>query len=207
MAVPCVEEDCLYISSGTWSLMGIESRKAICTEESRKRNFTNEGGYEYRYRYLKNIMGLWMIQSVRHELNDAYSFAQLCDLAVESRDFSSRVDVNDQAFLAPEHMITAIQDACRESGQPVPETPGQIAAVIYESLSDSYAETVAEIESLTGKHYDTIHIVGGGSNADYLNRLTAKKSGRKVLAGPGEATAIGKPDGSDDSDGRVRRTD
>ena len=191
MAVPCVEEDCLYISSGTWSLMGIESRKAICTEESRKRNFTNEGGYEYRYRYLKNIMGLWMIQSVRHELNDAYSFAQLCDLAVESRDFSSRVDVNDQAFLAPEHMITAIQDACRASGQPVPETPGQLAAVIYESLSDSYAETVREIEGLTGVHYDTIHIVGGGSNADYLNRLTAAKSGRKVLAGPGEATAIG----------------
>lgn len=191
MAVPCVEENCLYISSGTWSLMGIENGKAICTEESRKRNFTNEGGYEYRYRYLKNIMGLWMIQSVRHELNDAYSFGQLCEMAVENSSFPSRVNVNDQAFLAPEHMITAIQNSCLESHQPVPKTPGELAAVIYQSLSDSYAETVTEIESLTGIHYDTIHIVGGGSNADYLNRLTAEKSGRKVLAGPGEATAIG----------------
>ena len=93
MAVPCVEEDCLYISSGTWSLMGIESRKAICTEESRQHNFTNEGGYDYRYRYLKNIMGLWMIQSVRHELNDGYSFAELCQMAAENSQFSSRVDV------------------------------------------------------------------------------------------------------------------
>lgn len=191
MAVPGEGDKNLYISSGTWSLMGIENKTAICTEESRKRNFTNEGGYEYRYRYLKNIMGLWMIQSVRRELEYKYSFAELCSMASLCSGFPSRVDVNDPAFLAPASMICAIQEMCAESGQPVPETPGELAAVVYESLSDSYRETAEEIESLTGCHYDTICIVGGGSNAEYLNRLTAKKSGRRVLAGPGEATAIG----------------
>lgn len=191
MAVPTTSDECLYISSGTWSLMGIENQKAICHEESRQKNFTNEGGYNYRYRYLKNIMGLWMIQSVRHELGDAYSFAQLCELAEENITFPSRVDVNNEAFLAPDHMRTAIQEYCRKSGQRVPESIGEIATVIYQSLAESYAETTMEIEAITGKSYDTIHIVGGGSNAAYLNQLTAEKAKRKVLAGPSEATAIG----------------
>lgn len=191
MAVPGEGDKNLYISSGTWSLMGIENKTAICTEESRKRNFTNEGGYEYRYRYLKNIMGLWMIQSVRKELENKYSFAELCAMASRRSDFPSRVDVNDPVFLAPDSMIRAIREMCAKTGQPVPETPDELAAVVYESLSDSYRETAEEIEDLTGSHYNTICIVGGGSNAEYLNRLTAKKSGRRVLAGPGEATAIG----------------
>lgn len=190
MAVPGREENCLYISSGTWSLMGTENRQAICSEESRRQNFTNEGGYDHRYRYLKNIMGLWMIQSVRHELGDAYSFEQLCQMAEQSR-FISRVDVNDDVFLAPKSMCLAIRDACLKSGQPVPETPGEFASVIYESLADSYGRTVKEIEGLTGKRYDSIHIVGGGSSAGYLNYLTARRAGRQVLAGPKEATAIG----------------
>lgn len=191
MAVPTTSDECLYISSGTWSLMGIENQKAICHAESRQKNFTNEGGYNYRYRYLKNIMGLWMIQSVRHELEDAYSFAQLCEMAEENVTFPSRVDVNDEAFLAPENMQVAIQEYCRKSGQKVPESIGEIATVIYQSLAESYAETTREIEAITGKSYDTIHIVGGGSNAAYLNQLTAEKAKRKVLAGPSEATAIG----------------
>lgn len=191
MAVPTTSDECLYISSGTWSLMGIENQKAICHEESRQKNFTNEGGYNYRYRYLKNIMGLWMIQSVRHEWGDAYSFAQLCEMAEENITFPSRVDVNDEAFLAPDHMRAAIQAYCRKSGQKVPESIGEIATVIYQSLAESYAETTREIEAITGKSYDTIHIVGGGSNAAYLNQLTAEKAKRKVLAGPSEATAIG----------------
>lgn len=191
MAVPTESDECLYISSGTWSLMGIENQKAICHEESRQKNFTNEGGYNYRYRYLKNIMGLWMIQSVRHELEDAYSFAQLCELAEENITFPSRVDVNDEAFLAPENMQEAIKVYCRKSGQKEPESIGEIATVIYQSLAESYAETTKEIEEITGKFYSTIHIVGGGSNAAYLNQLTAEKSKKKVLAGPSEATAIG----------------
>ena len=191
ISVPTLTEDCLYISSGTWSLMGIENDRAICTPESRKRNFTNEGGYEYRFRYLKNIMGIWMIQSVRHELEDKYSFAQLCEMAEKESDFPSRVDVNDDAFLAPENMTEAIRTYCKKHGWKEPETVGQIAAVIYQSLADSYAETVREIESLTGRHFEAVNIVGGGSNAAYLNQLTADKSGRTVYAGPGEATAIG----------------
>ena len=191
MAVPSTAEDTLYISSGTWSLMGVENPMAICTEESRKANFTNEGGYEYRFRFLKNIMGLWMIQSVRHELNDAYSFAQLCSMAEEERSFPSRVNVDDSCFLAPENMTEEIKDYCRRTGQQVPESVGQVATVIYQSLAEGYAATVKEIESITEKHYNAINIVGGGSNAAYLNELTAQKSGRTVYAGPGEATAIG----------------
>ena len=191
ISVPALTDDCMYISSGTWSLMGIENMEAICTPESMERNFTNEGGYDYRFRYLKNIMGLWMIQSVRNELNKAYSFAQLCEMAEEEVNFASRVDVNDDVFLAPDNMTQAIKDYCRNAGCEVPETVGQIATVIYQSLAECYAETVKEIEAITGRYFPAINIVGGGSNAAYLNQLTADKSGRVVYAGPGEATAIG----------------
>ena len=190
LAVPASDSDFLYISSGTWSLMGVERRSADCSHESKVRNFTNEGGYERRFRYLKNIMGLWMIQSVKKELNDEYSVAELCDLAAKA-DFSSRVDVNDASFLAPENMTRAVQEMCRKTGQAVPETPGEIASCIYQSLADSYRETVREIEEMSGRTYSRIHIVGGGSNAVYLNELTAKATGKEVYAGPGEATAIG----------------
>lgn len=191
MAMPAGAGEGLYISSGTWSLMGVETREAICTEESRQRNFTNEGGYAGRFRYLKNIMGLWMIQSVRHEDQDACSFARLCGLAAENRAFPSRVDVNDEGFLAPENMTEAVRDYCRRTGQAVPETIGQIAAVIYHSLASCYGETVKELETMLGKEYDSIHIIGGGSRASYLNQLTADATGKTVYAGPAEATAIG----------------
>lgn len=190
-AVPALKEDFLYISSGTWSLMGVEQKEANCSDESRRRNFTNEGGYEYRYRFLKNIMGLWMIQSVRHEYEDRYSFGELCQMAKECDDFPARVDVNDDRFLSPESMIEALKEVCRENGQEVPETPGEMAKVIYRSLADSYGQTVKEIEELTGKQYESIHVVGGGANADYLNQLTADSTGKQVYCGPTEATAIG----------------
>lgn len=191
MAVPATDDDFIYISSGTWSLMGIERKEPICTKESMDKNLTNEGGYDYRFRYLKNIMGLWMIQSVRNELNKAYSFAQLCDMAEEEKEFPSRVDVNDECFLSPDSMIDTIKDYCRRTNQPVPETVGELAAVIYQSLAKSYAQTVKEIESITGRTYSRIHIVGGGSNAEYLNELTAQYTGKEIHVGPGEATAIG----------------
>jgi len=191
MAMPVVNGNGLYISSGTWSLMGVEHATALCDEKSRAANFTNEGGYEYRFRYLKNIMGLWMIQSVRHELKDAYSFARLCELAEESKMFPSRVDVNDDCFLAPENMTEAIRDYCKRHGEEVPQTIGEIAAVIYQSLAECYGRTVRELEQNTKKSYQGIHIIGGGSNAAYLNQLTAEATGKTVYAGPGEATAIG----------------
>lgn len=191
MALPQEKGDGLYISSGTWSLMGVELSEADSSEGSREANLTNEGGYDYRFRYLKNIMGLWMIQSVRHELNDAYSFAQLCGMAEENVDFPSRVDVNNNCFLAPADMRQEIQDYCRRTGQKVPQTPGELAAVVYRSLADCYGETAKELEKLTGKRYDSIYIIGGGANAGYLNQLTADATGKTVYAGPTEATAVG----------------
>lgn len=191
ISVPAREKQFLYISSGTWSLLGTERREADCTIESQKANFTNEGGYEYRFRYLKNIMGLWMIQSVRHEWKDKYSFSQLCQMALENDTFPSRVNVNEASFLAPESMIKAIKEYCRNTEQEIPEKEGEIAAVIYNSLAKSYGEIVEEIEKLTGHNYDCIHIVGGGAKAEYLNQLTANTTKKVIYAGPTEATAIG----------------
>ena len=183
----------LYISSGTWSLMGTELSEADCSAESRKANLTNEGGYEYRFRYLKNIMGLWMIQSVKKELaaaGEVYSFAELCRMA-SHETIKSIVPCNDDVFLAPESMTEAVKAYLRESGQEVPETAGALAAVIYNSLAQCYKETLEELEAITGRTYQAVNIVGGGSNAEYLNQLTAKATGKTVYAGPGEATAIG----------------
>jgi rhamnulokinase len=191
MAMPVTSGEGVYISSGTWSLMGVESKNALCDIKSMKANFTNEGGYDYRFRYLKNIMGLWMIQSVRHELNDAYSFAQLCAMAEEEKEFPSRVDVNDDSFLSPSNMTGAIKEYCRAKGEKVPESIGELSTVIYQSLADCYGQTVKEIEENTGKVYESINIIGGGSNADYLNQLTANATNKTVYAGPAEATAIG----------------
>ena len=191
LAVPSKTADFAYISSGTWSLLGVELENAICNEQSREANFTNEGGYDYKYRFLKNIMGLWMIQSVRNEMNKAYSFAQLCAMAEKVKDFPSRVDVDEHRFFAPDSMIEEIRNACRESGQPVPETPGELATVVYQSLADCYKKSLRNLEAMTGKTYPAVNIVGGGANADYLNQLTANATGKTVYAGPTEATAIG----------------
>ena len=161
VAVPSNEEHVLYISSGTWSLMGTELKEADCGTEAMQHNFTNEGGYNRRYRFLKNIMGLWMIQSVRKEIAEEVSFGTICEMASKCR-ISSIVDANDDRFLAPENMT-----------------------------AECYAKTLKELEEQTGCQYRKIHVVGGGANAGYLNRLTAEKTGRTVLAGPTEATAIG----------------
>ena len=190
MAVPEIDQP-LYISSGTWSLLGIESPVAISTEEALKENFTNEGGYERSTRFLKNIMGLWMIQCVRREYNKKYSWGDFVTLSKEVKDFDSIVDVNDNSFLAPASMIEAIKDYCRKTGQKVPETPGEIALCVYASLAVCYKRAVETVERVTGYKFDTIHIVGGGCQNAYLNELTAKRTGRRVVAGPVEATAIG----------------
>lgn len=191
MAVPSNGDNVMYISSGTWSLMGIESLTPQLADICMEHSFTNEGGYDYRYRVLKNIMGLWMIQNVKKELEDKYSFAELCDMAAENSDFPSIVDAVDNRFLAPKNMSEEIKKCCKDTNQKVPETVGQLTAVIYNSLAKCYADCANEIEEFTGKKYPAINIIGGGSNADYLNRITAKTSGRTVLAGPSEATAIG----------------
>lgn len=190
VAVPSNEEDVLYISSGTWSLMGTETKEADCSKEAMLHNFTNEGGYNHTYRFLKNIMGLWMIQSVKKEIGGDLGFGEICHAASEC-NIKSLVDANDSRFLAPKNMTEEVKKACREANEQVPETLGEVAAVIYNSLAKCYGHTLEELESQTGQSYEKIHVVGGGANADYLNRLTAQYTKRKVLAGPTEATAIG----------------
>ncbi len=206
LAVPAKDDNAVYLSSGTWSLLGVENEKAITTEESRLANFTNEGGAWYRYRYLSNIMGLWMIQSVRRELNGVsyvagkdnrvatgkkWSFPDLIAEAEKEEGFSAVVYVNSSCFLAPESMIQAIKDECARTGQPVPQTVGQIMQCVYTSLSQCYRDAILALEGLTGKKYTSINIVGGGCQDGYLNRRTAQATGLTVYAGPVEGTAIG----------------
>ena len=190
IAVPTNSDNTLYISSGTWSLMGTELLEANCSPESKANNLTNEGGYDYRFRYLKNIMGLWMIQSVKKEIGGELGFGEICEMASKCV-IPSIVDCNDDRFLAPANMTKEVQEACRESGQQVPEGIAEVASVIYNSLAECYAQTIKGIQDITGQRYDCIHIVGGGANADYLNRLTAAATGVAVYAGPTEATAAG----------------
>ena len=190
MAVPARDDHSVFLSSGTWSLLGVENEHPITTAASMNANFTNEGGYEYRYRYLKNIMGLWMIQNIRKENQGNYSFQELIDMA-ETAEFDAVIDVNDDLFLAPASMTQAVKDYCAGHGLPVPETLGQLLKCVYRSLAVSYRKAITELEALTGKKYTAIHIVGGGSQADYLNRLTAAATGLPVYAGPTEGTALG----------------
>ena len=190
MAVPS-EKDPLYISSGTWSLIGIETRKENTSESAAQCGFTNEGGFNKTVRFLKNIMGMWMIQCIKKELNDEYGFSDFVALAKKAEDFESRVDVNDLSFFAPDSMLNAIKEYCVKTGQKAPETVGEIAYCVYSSLAESYKKAVEQIEELTGSSFDRIHIVGGGCQNVLMNELTARFTGRTVVAGPVEATAVG----------------
>lgn len=190
LAVPSMTKNTLYISSGTWSLMGTELKEPICTEQAREYNLTNEGGYEYRYRFLKNIMGLWMIQSVREELSPEMSYEEI-SLKATTEKIESLVDANDARFLSPKSMCEEIRAYCKESNQQEPGTIAEYAKVIYRSLAKCYKETLTELETITGAHYEALNIVGGGSRSDYLNQETANAIGRPVYAGPTEGTALG----------------
>jgi len=212
LAVPARDDEAVYLSSGTWSLLGVENKAPITTEASRRENFTNEGGYQKRYRYLKNIMGLWMIQSIRRELNGVdyvegkgpgseraehtIGFGELIELAREDERLAqgaaaARIDVNDERFLSPQSMIDEIKQACRETNQPVPETTGAIMRCVYESLTECYAQSVAKLAALTGTTYTSINVVGGGCQDAYLNQMTARACGLPVFAGPIEGTSLG----------------
>ena len=206
LAVPARDDNAIYISSGTWSLLGIENPVPLANPTARDSNLTNEGGYNSRYRILKNIMGLWMIQSIRRELNGVnyvkgredrvksdrtWSFAELCDEAKKFKSFTSKVDVNDNAFLSPDSMIEAVKDYCRKTNQAVPETVGELLQCVYTSLATCYGETVMQLEKLSGKKYTSINIVGGGCKDDYLSELTARATGLEVFAGPSEGTSLG----------------
>lgn len=191
LAVPARDDKAVYLSSGTWSLLGMELPAPILTPESRARNLTNEGGAQGTIRYLKNIMGLWMLQELRRELCPQTSFAELAALAERHDGYPGRVDCNAVRFLAPVSMAAELRSALAEGGYPAPADVGDLTACVCHSLADCYRAAVDELEALTGRRIACLRVVGGGCRNDYLNRLTARALARPLTAGPAEATAIG----------------
>ena len=186
--------DWAYISSGTWSLIGVETQAPILTDEAREQNVTNEGGVCGTTRLLKNVMGLWLVQGVKRSIEAAgrtIDYDELTRLARESEPMRSLVKPNDPRFLAPPDMAEELRSACRDTGQPVPETDGQLARCALDSLALKYREVLRGLETLTGETVGTLHVVGGGSKNDLLNQLTADACGIPVVAGPVEATGLG----------------
>ncbi|MNZ90073.1 Rhamnulokinase [compost metagenome] len=180
-----------YLSSGTWSLLGVELTEPLNTAQAMAANYTNEWGAYGTFRFLKNIMGLWLIQEVRRLDGNRYSFAELAELADQAEPFRSMIPCNDDRFLNPENMIEEIRQACEDYAEPVPSSIGQVARCIFDSLALSYRTYTEELEQLTGKSIDMLQIVGGGANNALLCRLTANVLNREVSAGPVESTALG----------------
>lgn len=191
VGTPATGQRWAYLSSGTWSLIGTELNVPENGEKAFKHNYTNEWGAYGTYRFLKNIMGLWIIQNVKKELDDDYSFAELAELASHEEPFQQLIDVNDDRFQNPTNMIQEIQAYCRETNQAIPQTPGEIAMAVYSNLSLYYANELAVLGDILGYKIDDLNIVGGGSNVALMNQLTATIAGVNVYAGPSEATAIG----------------
>lgn len=179
-----MQDDDLYISSGTWSLIGTEITQPILSDNARKLNFSNEGGIDYRFRFLKNYMGMWLFQNIRRNLNKSMTYDEMMTLAMNCGEYKY-FDVNDSTLVAPDNMIDAIGKLiCSDD-------LGLILNSAYHSLAKSYSEAVSEIEAVTGKRFNAIHIVGGGCQDKYLNILTRDYTGKSVTAGPIEATATG----------------
>ena len=193
-AVPARNERFAYLSSGTWSLMGIETKDAIINDLSYERNFTNEGGIEGTTRFLKNICGMWLYERCRLEWPEEVrklSHPELQGSAMEVEAFRSIINPDDQLFAAPSSMIDAIQTYCRQTNQPVPETPAEICRCIFDSLALRYKQVFQWLQEFAPFRLDVLHIIGGGSLNKYLNQFTANATGATVLAGPQEGTAIG----------------
>lgn len=190
MAVPASSPNAVYLSSGTWSLLGVENDAPLTGADSLESGFTNEGGYGGKIRYLKNIMGMWILQCVRNELEKRYSFGEMAQMAAEAPETPWRVDVADNRFLAPKNMIAELQLAVTQQGGEELTLP-RLLRMVNLSLAEGYAKAIAQLEQLTGKRYDTVHIVGGGSQNQTLNQMTADAAGRTVMAGPTEGTALG----------------
>ncbi|MFB9143508.1 rhamnulokinase family protein [Vibrio artabrorum] len=186
-----IEDNGVILSSGTWSLLGKELLDPIVNEQSRLKNFTNEGGFDRRYRFLKNIMGLWIVQEVSRNLDHRYSYSELVKLAREAKDFTSVIDVNDQRFFVSDNMIEEIVNYCKESGQIPPSTVGEVSACVYRSLASCYKKYIDEISEITGQEISVINIIGGGCKNEFLNELIKAETDREVIIGPIEATGIG----------------
>jgi rhamnulokinase len=205
MAVPA-DEDFAYLSCGTWSLLGTELKRPILSEQALSWNFTNEGGIAATYRFLKNIMGLWLVEGCRRswEREGTWAGYEAIAAAAEAAPaFLTLIDPDDPTFLNPSDMPTAIADFCRTSGQPVPETPGSIMRCILESLALTYRLVLERTEQLTCQRYPGLHVVGGGTRNSALMQFTANAISRPVWSGPAEATAIGNVLGQLLAEGRV----
>lgn len=184
----------VYISSGTWSLVGMELPAPIINERAMNENFTNELGLDRRVRFLRNITGLWLIQECKRcweRSGIALSYDQIHRAASAAAPDVFRVNPTDPCFTSPEDMPSEIQEYCRRTGQRIPQDPGEMARGIYESLAAAYGEVIRKLEAVSGIRAQTVHIVGGGANADLLSKLTASATGLTVVAGPAEATVIG----------------
>ena len=193
-AVPAKDEKFAYLSSGTWSLMGIETKDAIISDLSYERNFTNEGGIEGTTRFLKNICGMWIYERCRKEWPEEVrklSHPELQGSAMQVEAFRSIINPDDAQFANPDSMINAIQQYCRKTNQPVPETPAEICRCIFDSLALRYKQVFQWMQEFAPFKLEVLHIIGGGSLNKYLNQFTANATGATVLAGPQECTAIG----------------
>ena len=194
VGVPMTEPGAAYISSGTWSLVGVELDRPVLTDDSREANFTNEGGVDEKIRYLRNLMGMWLLsESIRSWEREGQS-VELATLLAQAAEVSTPVpifDANHPSLLPPGDMPKRIAALCAEAGAVAPDSPAIFARSIMESLGEAYATALADAEQLSGQKINTVHIVGGGSQNALLCQLTANRTGRRVLAGPVEATAIG----------------
>jgi rhamnulokinase len=193
VSVPAKGKNWAYISSGTWSLMGIETDKPLISKEILDLNFTNEGGVEGTTRFLKNIMGMWLLQECRKRWSQFinYSWDEMVNLSTKSQPFKCLIDPDDSSFLNPADMPQAISDFCHKTGQAQPESHGEFIRCIFESLAMKYRLTLDSILSVISHPIDTVHIIGGGSNNELLCQYSANALGLPVKAGPTEATAIG----------------
>ena len=193
VSVPAQGENWAYLSSGTWSLLGIESTKPLVSEKTLAMNFTNEGGVEGTTRFLKNIMGMWLIQECKRiwDKEKEINWHEIVELSEQVKPFTCLINPDDPIFLNPGNMPLAVQEFCKKTGQPVPVSKGEIARCIYDSLVLKYKYTVEQIEIITGNKIEKLHIIGGGANNKIMNQLTADALGIPVFAGPTEATAIG----------------
>jgi len=193
-AVPASSKNHVYISSGTWSLMGVEITEPLINEQALAMNFTNEGGVYGTFRFLRNIMGLWIVQECRRiwqREGQEYSYAELTEMAARSQPWVSLIDPDHTRFLAPGDMPSRVQQYCSETNQPVPESRGDIVRCALDSLALKYRLVVENLDALFDRKHEPIHIVGGGAQNKLLCQLTADATKRTVIAGPIEATAIG----------------
>ena len=189
-AVPALDRNFAYLSSGTWSLMGVETDAPVINAETEALNFTNEGGVEGTIRLLKNICGMWLLERCRLNWGDT-SYPELINEADACEPFRSLINPDDDCFANPADMEKAIAEYCRATGQSVPEKRGQVVRCIFESLALRYRQVLENLRSLSPRPIDTLHVIGGGSRNDLLNQFTANAIGIPVVAGPSEATAIG----------------